>query len=85
LAGLLKEGLAESLPVAAYQAWFDALPESVRQEITARLGKAGTFLYGHHPGREKRFVIRGLLLGHVAITRQPPRGDGSTARKGHLP
>ncbi len=75
LEGLLRDGLAETLPVDAYQTWFDTLPEPVRRNITTRWGRPEHSSMVATIGGKKMFVIPRILLGNVAVTRQPPRGD----------
>jgi len=70
---LLANERAARLPLETYQAWFDGLPESVRQPILERWGEpqqAGLFLAG-----ERAFVIPRLQLGKQVIMPQPPRGE----------
>lgn len=70
---LLANERAARLPLETYQAWFDGLPEAVRQPILERWGKpqqAGLFLTG-----ESAFVIPRLQLGKQVIMPQPPRGE----------
>jgi cobaltochelatase CobN len=75
LDALLREGLAETLPVSDYLAWFNALPEPVRKEITMRWGEPRKSSMVITRNGKEVFVIPRLLLGNVAVTRQPPRGD----------
>lgn len=73
LAELLANDRAASLPLQTYMAWFDGLPESVRQPILERWGApqdAGLFLT-----TESAFVIPRLRLGNQVIMPQPPRGE----------
>ncbi|WP_213663528.1 cobaltochelatase subunit CobN [Stutzerimonas stutzeri] len=73
LEGLLVNDRAARLPLESYQAWFNGLPESVRQPILEHWGEpqqAGLFL-----PRESAFVIPRLQLGKQVIMPQPPRGE----------
>lgn len=73
LSELLANDRAARLPLKTYLAWFDGLPESVRQPVLKRWGKpqqAGLFLTG-----ESAFVIPRLQLGKQVIMPQPPRGE----------
>ncbi len=67
--------LAESslrLSVAEYEAWFETLPDSLRESIVEK--------WGSPPGEQfvdgDDFVIAGLPLGNVLVAIQPPRGYG---------
>lgn len=73
LEGLLIDDRGAPLSLAAYQSWFDNLPEGVRQPILERWGSpedASLFL----PARNV-FVIPRLQLGKQVIMPQPPRGE----------
>ena len=60
------------LPIADYLAWYEALPESLREAMESRWGPApgDRFIDGDD------FVIAGLELGNVLVAIQPPRGYG---------
>lgn len=73
LSELLANDRAARLPLKTYLAWFDGLPESVRQPVLKRWGvpqQAGLFLAG-----EDAFVIPRLTLGNQVLMPQPPRGE----------
>ncbi len=72
---LLAQDLAEAVPVAAYRAWFESLPETVRTETMAAWGDpAQTYLNLDLDG-ERVFVIPRLKLGNLLLLPQPLRGD----------
>ena len=79
LAGLVREGLAGTLPVARYRAFLDALPAERRRELIARWGEPDRAAGVIDAAGEKHFVIPRLLLGKLAILPQPPRGDRTGA------
>jgi cobaltochelatase CobN len=72
---LLRENLAAAFPVAEYRAWFDRLPETTRNEITARWGKPEDSSMVIDVGGAPSFVIPRVASGKVVMLRQPPRGD----------
>src|SRR6185295_3166901 len=63
---------AGAVPVEQYANWFIDLPESNRQQLTARWGEAPGSAFVH--GGALRFA--GLSLGNVFVALQPPRGFG---------
>jgi len=72
---LTDEHLATSplrMPVTAYLAWYETLPETLRNAIDERWGPppGDRYLDGED------FVIAGLELGNVLVAIQPPRGYG---------
>ncbi len=74
--GLVREGLAEKLPLKAYRAWFDTLPEEVRGRIVARWGEPEKSGMVQGKGDGAWFPIPRLQAGNVVLMPQPPRGDG---------
>jgi cobaltochelatase CobN len=60
------------LPAAAYEAWFDTLPDDTRAEIEAAWGPAP----GDHRVHDDALVFSGVELGNVLVAIQPPRGYG---------
>ncbi|PWC35409.1 cobaltochelatase subunit CobN [Azospirillum sp. TSO22-1] len=75
LEDLLKRGLAEALPIARYRAWFDALPQGVRDAVTGRFGDPEKSAMAAEVDGERVFVVPRLKLGNVTILPQPPRGE----------
>ncbi|MBM0741287.1 cobaltochelatase subunit CobN [Phormidium sp. CLA17] len=53
----------QTLSVAAYQAWFDTLPETVKTQVNQRWGDA-----------QDSFAIAGIQLGNIFVGIQPSRG-----------
>ncbi|HKT04214.1 MAG TPA: cobaltochelatase subunit CobN [Rugosimonospora sp.] len=60
------------VPGRAYAAWFDALPESLRERMREHWGEPPGSLYVD--GGD--IVLAGLVLGNVTLLIQPPRGFG---------
>ncbi|GAA5195460.1 cobaltochelatase subunit CobN [Rugosimonospora acidiphila] len=60
------------VPARQYRAWFDALPDSLRESMTAHWGTPPGELYVD--GDE--IVLAGLRLGNLTLLIQPPRGFG---------
>ncbi|CAG0971999.1 hypothetical protein RHDC4_01339, partial [Rhodocyclaceae bacterium] len=75
LTALLREGLAEPLPVATYRAWLATLPAEVRDGLLARWGDPAKSSFVVRQGGEAVFAIPRLSLGNVALLPQPPRGE----------
>jgi cobaltochelatase CobN len=75
LDGLLRDGLAELLPVADYRAWLETLPAPVRNGMLERWGAPEkSAMVVTREGRP-HFVIPRLKLGNVALLPQSPRGE----------
>ncbi|MCW5620614.1 MAG: cobaltochelatase subunit CobN, partial [Burkholderiales bacterium] len=72
---LLDDGLAATLPVSQYRAWFDQLPATVRSRISARWGEPEKSEMVVNIGGEPQFIIPRLALGHLVAMPQPPRGE----------
>uniref|UniRef100_UPI0035B3313D cobaltochelatase subunit CobN n=1 Tax=Zoogloea sp. TaxID=49181 RepID=UPI0035B3313D len=75
LESLLRDDLAEHLPLAAYRRWLSTQPDSVRKQLQERWGEpersSMVVVHRGQPG----FVIPRLRLGHLALLPQPPRGE----------
>lgn len=74
---LVQEGLADYLPLATYQTWFEQLPETVKQPIIERWGEAkDSAMLVDYQG-EKAFVIPRMQSGNLIMLPQPGRGDSA--------
>src|SRR5690606_4183601 len=76
---LLANERAARLPLESYQAWFDGLPDNVRQPILERWGEpqqAGLYL-----AEAGAFAIPRLQLGKQVIMPHPARGEPSGERE----
>ncbi len=72
---LLRDGLADRLPVAAYRAWLDRQPATVGSALRARWGEPEHSTFVLREGGEAFFVIPRLQLGQVTLLPQPGRGE----------
>ncbi len=72
---LLRNGLAELLPVRSYQAWLETLPGTVRQELAAKFGAPEKSAMAIRRNGEFFFVIPRYKLGNLVLLPQPPRGE----------
>ena len=72
--GLIKQGLADYLPLSTYTKWFNQLPDSVKNPINERWGtpEENSLLTDHNG--EQAFVIPRLNLGNLIIIPQGMRG-----------
>ncbi len=75
LQALLSDGLAAALPVSKYRAWFERLPQAVRERILARWGEPEKSSMVIRTAGEPLFVIPRLALGSLVAMPQPPRGE----------
>ncbi|MFC6422269.1 cobaltochelatase subunit CobN [Ornithinimicrobium tianjinense] len=78
---LTQEQLTEHhvrIPASRYAAWFDALPEGLREPMTRAWGPAPGELYVDRgtAGQEPAIVAAALRAGNVTVLVQPPRGFG---------
>lgn len=72
---LLKDDLAELMPVEDYLSWFNTLPESVRQPINDYWGEPkDNFMVVEREGKAQ-FVLPRIRNGNMLVMRQPPRAD----------
>ncbi|MFH6598665.1 cobaltochelatase subunit CobN [Ectopseudomonas khazarica] len=70
---LLREGLADTLPLKDYQAWFARLPLATRDVLTARWGEPAQHWALREVDGVMQFVIPALHLGKLLLLPQPPR------------
>ncbi|MGN6829608.1 cobaltochelatase subunit CobN [Paucibacter sp. M5-1] len=75
LQALLREGLADRLPLADYKRWLAGLPEPVRAQLRQSWGEPESSSMLLAEGGQRFFVIPRLQLGHVSLLPQPGRGD----------
>ncbi|WP_165776962.1 cobaltochelatase subunit CobN [Paremcibacter congregatus] len=72
---LLRDDLAEVMPVKEYVTWFNSLPENVTAPINQFWGAADqNFMVVDHEG-ERQFVLPRIRNGNLLVMRQPPRSD----------
>ncbi|NHK96844.1 cobaltochelatase subunit CobN [Rubrivivax benzoatilyticus] len=72
---LLRDGLADWLPVARYRAWLAGLPPEVGARIDERWGAPETSTWIVRRGGQDGFVVPRLHLGGISLLPQPPRGE----------
>lgn len=78
---LLRDGLAELLPIERYSAWLASLPAPVREELLRHHGEPGrSSMVLRHEGREG-FVIPRLALGQTVLLPQSGRADRGEGSK----
>lgn len=79
LPALHASGLAATLPLSRYLAWFEALPQARRQEMLARWGQPDTSPSVFEIDGEKQFVIPRYQAGRLTLMPQPQRGEAAGA------
>lgn len=75
LDALLREDLAELLPLSTYRQWLSSLPAARRDAWIASMGQPEDSVMTVRRNGERYFVIPRLKLGQVVILPQPPRGE----------
>ncbi|TXI82262.1 MAG: cobaltochelatase subunit CobN [Flavobacteriales bacterium] len=75
LPSLLRDGLAEKLPVATYRQWLATLPEGVRRELHERWGEPEKSSMVIRNDGAPYFVIPRFSVGKTILTPQAPRGE----------
>ena len=75
LAGLLRDGLAERLPVATYKAWLKGQPQAIQDEIHERWGTPEKSAMVIVDRGEAYFVMPRLAVGKLIVSPQAPRGE----------
>ena len=72
---LVRDGLAELMPLATYKKWLASLPEERREAWTASAGHPDKSVFLVRRNGEAYFAIPRLKLGNISILPQPPRGE----------
>lgn len=75
---LLRDGLADLLPLAEYKAWLAQLPPPQRDAWTAQVGRPETSVFVVTRGGKQYHAVPRLKLGNVVVLPQPPRGEPTT-------
>ena len=75
LAGLLRDGLAERLPVATYRAWLKRQPPVIQDELRERWGDPEKSAMVIVDRGEPVFVMPRLAVGKIIFSPQAPRGE----------
>ncbi|NQZ09388.1 MAG: cobaltochelatase subunit CobN, partial [Algicola sp.] len=74
---LIKDDLAELMPVNDYLSWFNSLPAKVREPINSYWGQAkDNFMVINRDG-QAYFVLPRIRVGNMLVMRQPPRADNN--------
>ena len=77
LEALLKDDLAELLPVAEYKEWLATVPQTVVDSINKQWGQPEDNFMVIQRGGAHYFIIPRIQNGNMLILRQPPRGDSA--------
>jgi len=72
---LVRDGLAELMPLATYKKWLASLPEERRDAWIASAGQPDKSVFLVRRNGEAYFAIPRLKLGNISILPQPPRGE----------
>jgi cobaltochelatase CobN len=72
---LVRDGLAELLPMATYKKWLESLPDERREAWTAAVAQPDKSVFLVRRNGEAFFAIPRLKLGNVVILPQPPRSE----------
>ncbi|MDQ0071730.1 cobaltochelatase CobN [Variovorax boronicumulans] len=75
---LFDKGLADSLPLSRYVAWFRALPAETQRRIETYWGPPEKSTMLRPVAGEPAFVIPRVQFGNVVVLRQPPRFEPGT-------
>ncbi len=77
LESLLKDDLAELLPLDEYTRWLKNVPQQTVDEINEHWGRPEDNFMVTDRGGKKYFVIPRIRNGNMLVLRQPPRGDSA--------
>ncbi|MGD9946701.1 MAG: cobaltochelatase subunit CobN, partial [Burkholderiaceae bacterium] len=72
---LLRDGLAERLPLSRYRAWLAGLPAATQAALHDAWGDPERSTMIVRDGEQLFFVVPRLRLGNVVLLPQPPRGE----------
>ncbi|MFT3663566.1 cobaltochelatase subunit CobN [Piscinibacter sp.] len=78
---LLRDGLADKLPVSAYRQWLRTLPATVQASLLQRWGEPERSAMVLGDPTEPYFVIPRLQLGQVTLLPQPGRDERGSDRE----
>lgn len=73
LLDLWQQGLAISLSIDDYLAWFEKLPESIQTAVTDKWGKPDSHWALRSINNESAFIIPAASWGNLLVMPQPPR------------
>ncbi|MDP9406743.1 MAG: cobaltochelatase subunit CobN, partial [Actinomycetota bacterium] len=69
-------GAVARVPLASYAAWFEALPDDLREGMRRHWGEPPGGLYVDAGAAGPEIVLAALVFGNVVLMIQPPRGFG---------
>jgi len=72
---LVRDDLAELMPLATYKQWFASLPQERRDAWTASSGQPDSSVFVVRRNGMAYFAIPRLKLGNISILPQPPRSE----------
>lgn len=72
---LVRDGLAELMPLATYKQWLASLPDERREVWSSAVAQPEKSVFWVRRNGEAYFAIPRLKLGNVVIMPQPPRGE----------
>ena len=72
---LVRDGLAELMPLATYKQWLASLPQERRDAWVSSAGHPDKSVFLVRRNGEAYFAIPRLKLGNISILPQPPRGE----------
>lgn len=75
LEGLLRDGLAELLPVSDYRKWLASQPEAVQRDLQKRWGEPERSSMVIRRQGQVYFVVPRAKFGNIVMLPQPPRGE----------
>ena len=79
---LLKDDLADLLPLDDYKRWLTKVPKNIVNDMNEHWGQPeDNFMITERDGK-KYFVIPRIRNGNMLILRQPPRGDSKDKEQG---
>lgn len=82
LDALLKDDLAELLPVDEYKTWLATVPQDIVASINEQWGQPeNNFMVTIRDGKAY-FIIPRIQNGNMLVLRQPPRGDSADKEQG---
>lgn len=72
---LVRDGLAELMPLATYKTWLASLPDARREAWVTAVGHPDKSVFLVQRDGKAYFAIPRLKLGNISILPQPPRGE----------
>ncbi|WP_251140457.1 cobaltochelatase subunit CobN [Rhodoferax sp. U11-2br] len=72
---LVRDGLAELMPLATYKTWLASLPDAQREAWVTAVGHPDKSVFLVQRNGKTYFAIPRLKLGNISILPQPPRGE----------